>query len=81
MVENNSPNDFEWAANAVTEPVAIRSALVHGVRRWPAKPLDQLSLVVAQPPPPGTPLKPGVGDIFRYKRAVRAALNGIRDLK
>jgi hypothetical protein len=77
-LRENLPERDAWAAKGVTELVAIRNAIVHAQASWSGRAVKMLKLAGVDAPPIGTPLRPGVDDLFRYKRAVRTALNSIR---
>lgn len=77
----NLPPKTRWAARGVTELIGIRNALVHGRRSWTENALRLLDAAGVSPLPTiGSPLNPGVEDLFRYQRAVRTALNEIKKL-
>ena len=75
------PADQQWAARGVTELIAIRNVLVHGKTGMDAVAIETLKEAgVAVLPALGDVIEPGVDDLFRYRRAVRTALNGIKQV-
>jgi hypothetical protein len=81
LLKSRFPDSRKWAARGVIELVSIRNAIVHNDSSWNDKALNLLSLAdVIELPQPGTQLRVGVDDLFRYRRAVRTALNEIKKL-
>ena len=81
LLKSRFPDSRKWAARGVIELVSIRNAIVHNDSTWNDKALNLLSLAdVIKLPQPGTPLRVGIDDLFRYRRAVRTALNEIKKL-
>lgn len=80
-LRKNLPDRTRWAALGVTELVAIRNALVHGQGTWNERAIKMLRAAEVTPlPGVGVTVRPGVDDLFRYRRAVRTALNEMKKI-
>lgn len=81
LLKKRLPDQRKWAARGVIELICIRNAIVHSNSIWNEKAVNDLALAeVAKLPEIGTRLRLGIDDFFRYRRAVRTALNEIKKL-